>query len=63
MKKNIRIDPLTDYGVVDIEFLDSDDYKYESQAVKRYISLEGFDEEKKEFKLRLNDRDWWVNIN
>lgn len=62
MKKKIRIDPLTSSGVVDTEYFASEDYKYESIVVLRYLKDEGFDESEGELKITLLDRVWWISV-
>jgi hypothetical protein len=62
MKKKIRIDPLTSSGVVDVDYFASEDYKYDTVVVLRYLKDEGFDEVEGEFKLNLLDRVWWISV-
>lgn len=64
MKKKckIRIDPLTSTGVVDTDYFASEDYKYESVVVLKYLKDEGFDDSESEFKITILDRVWWVSV-
>ena len=62
-KYNIRIDPLKDNGTFDTDFYESSDYKCEASIVKKYIIDEGFAEDKRQFSIKLLEREWWVNIN
>jgi hypothetical protein len=39
-----RIDPIDKYGNVDVGFFASDEYVSESQVLRNYLKLEGFEE-------------------
>jgi len=56
-----RIDPINKYGNVDVEFFASDDYVSESDVLRRYLKLEGFDEMDKIFFIDFRNRKWQVS--
>lgn len=62
-KYNIRLDPLKENGTFDTDFYESEDFKYEAAVVEKYIIQEGFSDEKRQFSIRLLNREWWVSIN
>jgi hypothetical protein len=55
-----RIDPIDKYGNVDVEFFASDEYVSESQVLRNYLKLEGFDEMTKTFFIDFGNRKWQV---
>jgi hypothetical protein len=55
-----RIDPIDKYGNVDVEFFASDEYVSESDVLRRYLKLEGFDETDKVFFIDFRNRKWQV---
>jgi len=59
---NVIIDPLTRDGTFDNDYYESSDYKIESNIVLRYLKLEGFMDDRHDFKIVLLDRLWWVTI-
>lgn len=56
-----RIDPIDKYGNVDVEFFASDEYVSESQVLRTYLKLEGFDEMTKKFFIDFRNRKWEVS--
>ena len=56
-----RIDPIDKYGNVDVEFFASDEYEYESEVLRKYLKLEGFDEMTKTFFIDFGNRKWEVS--
>jgi hypothetical protein len=56
-----RIDPIDKHGNVDVEFFASDDYVSESDVLRRYLKLEGFDETDKVFFIDFRNRKWQVS--
>jgi hypothetical protein len=56
-----RIDPIDKYGNVDVEFFASDEYVSESQVLRTYLKLEGFDEMTKTFFIDFGNRKWQIN--
>ena len=56
-----RIDPIDKYGNVDVEFFASDEYVSESQVLRIYLKLEGFDEMSKKFFIDFGNRKWEVS--
>jgi hypothetical protein len=56
-----RIDPIDKYGNVDVEFFACDEYVSESQILRNYLRLEGFDEMEKVFFIDFRNRKWQVN--
>ena len=55
-----RIDPIDKYGNVDAKFFASDEYVTESQVLRTYLKLEGFEEMTKTFFIDFNNRKWEV---
>lgn len=56
-----RIDPIDKYGNVDVEFFASDEYVSESEVLRKYLKLEGFDEMIKTFFIDFKNRKWEVS--
>jgi hypothetical protein len=56
-----RIDPIDKNGNVDVEFFASDDYVSESDVLRKYLKLEGFDETDKVFFIDFRNRKWQVS--
>jgi hypothetical protein len=55
-----RIDPIDKHGNVDVEFFACDEYVSESDVLRRYLKLEGFDETDKVFFIDFRNRKWQV---
>jgi hypothetical protein len=56
-----RIDPIDKYGNVDVKFFSSDEYEYESEVLRKYLKLEGFDEMIKTFFIDFGNRKWEIS--
>ena len=56
-----RIDPIDKYGNVDVKFFASDEYVSESQVLRNYLKLEGFEEISEKFFIDFGNRKWEVS--
>ena len=55
-----RIDPITEEGIVDLEFFSSDEYQPESEVLLDYLHTEGFTELTDKFFIDFRGRKWEV---
>lgn len=55
-----RTDPLTDDGIFDNDFFASPFYEAEQKSLIRYLLLEGFDKQKKDFIIDYQSRRWHI---
>lgn len=58
----MRTDPLTIDGKVDAEFFASHEYEAEQKSLLRYLELEGFGKETKDFVIDFKCRRWQIFV-